>query len=126
MLETMHLAGGVGLAAPQVNVSRMLFIIDWSALEGKFDQVKDKGVVVYINPVIHSVGNETLKEEEGCLSLPGINAEVERSDELEISYQTLEGEEIKEEYEDYPVRIILHEFDHLQGVLFIDRITKRE
>jgi len=124
MIETMKVAKGVGLAAPQVAVSRMLFVVDWSLLEN--EEIKNEGVVAYINPVILSASEDKVTEVEGCLCLPEIAAEVKRSNRIELSYQTLSGEEVKKELTGYPARVIQHEFDHLQGILFIDRLSGSE
>jgi len=126
MLETMHEAGGIGLAAPQVGVSKMLFIADWSKLPDDNDPMKDAGFVVYINPAIHTASDRILMQEEGCLSLPEVTAEVPRPDSIEISYQNLDGIEEREELTDYHARVFQHEYDHLRGILFIDRIDKKE
>ncbi len=121
MIETMKAAKGVGLAAPQVAVSRMLFVVDWSLLEN--EEIRDEGVVAYINPVILSASEDKVTEVEGCLSLPEVTAEVGRSNKIELSYQTFNGKEVRKELTGYPARVIQHEFDHLQGILFIDRLS---
>jgi len=126
MLETMHAATGIGLAAPQVGVSKMFFIVDWSQLSDDDDPKRNDGVVVYINPTILKISGDAASFDEGCLSLPEVTAEVVRSDHIEFTYQNLEGEEITEVLDGYPARVFQHEYDHLQGVLFIDRITASE
>lgn len=126
MLETMHEAGGIGLAAPQVGVSKMLFIADWSKLPEEDDPKRDEGFTVYINPAIHSASDRVLLLEEGCLSLPEVTAEVSRPDSVEVSYQNMDGTEVREELTGYPARVFQHEYDHLRGILFIDRIDKKE
>jgi len=121
MIDTMKATKGLGLAAPQVAVSRMLFVVDWSLLEN--EEIRNEGITVYINPVIHSASEDKVTEVEGCLCLPEIAAGVKRSNRVELSYQTLSGEEVRKELIGYPARVIQHEFDHLQGILYIDRLS---
>ncbi len=126
MIDTLHAAKGLGLASPQVGVSRMLFIVDWSMLDESDGEKDDDGVEVYINPALKKVAEKTASGEEGCLSLPGITATVERIDQVEISYQNLDGEEVEKVLDGFPARVVQHECDHLMGILFIDRISTRE
>ena len=126
MLETLHDADGLGLAAPQVGVSKMLFIVDWSLLDETGSEGNDEGVDIYINPVLRKVDEETDSGDEGCLSLPGVTATVERIDQIEISYQNLDGEDVEIVLKGLPARVVQHEYDHLAGILFIDRISARE
>lgn len=117
MIETMRAASGVGLAAPQVGISRQLFVIDWGAIE------PDSEGVAYINPeIIEKAGNNVSKQ-EGCLSVPKVWADVTRPDKVMVRYQNIEGELVEETLIGLPARVFQHEFDHLQGVLFIDRVT---
>ncbi|NQU06285.1 MAG: peptide deformylase [Calditrichaeota bacterium] len=126
MLETMHSATGIGLAAPQVGVSKMFFIVDWSQLSDDDDPKSDDGFQVYINPTVQKVNGNVTGLDEGCLSLPEVTAEVPRADHIEFTYQNLEGEEVTEELDGYPARVFQHEYDHLLGILFIDRIAASE
>jgi len=111
MAETMWRQVGIGLAAPQVGVSLRIFVMD----DGK------RGARAVVNPVVTERGG-VVKEEEGCLSLPGIFAEVERSKWLRIEALDGEGEPIAFEAQGLQAKIIQHELDHLDGVLFIDRL----
>jgi peptide deformylase len=118
MVETMREAPGVGLAAPQVGVLERIFV--WEVGD-------DFGVVV--NPRIVSESEELVEEEEGCLSLPGIAFDVVRASEVRVEGLDLEGEKLSLEGEDLLARVCQHEIDHLDGVLFIDRLAselKRE
>jgi len=118
MEETMAAAGGVGLSAPQVGESIMLFVIDWGVINGE-----ERGDYhTYINPEIIERGGEPVTMQEGCLSLPEAWADVTRPDWIKARYQTVEGEEVHEKLDGYPSRVFQHEFDHLVGVLFIDRL----
>jgi len=109
------------LAAPQVGESKMLFLIDWMHLVEE-----DGGIKPYINPEVVETGDSTTVEKEGCLSLPEIWAEVRRADRIKVRYTTLEGVEVAEELTGMPARVFLHEYDHLLGILFIDRISRSE
>ena len=111
MAETMWHQVGIGLAAPQIGVSLRIFVMD----DGK------RGARAIINPVVTERGG-VVKEEEGCLSLPGIFAEVERSKSLRIEGLDGEGQPVSFEAQGLQAKIIQHELDHLDGVLFIDRL----
>ncbi|PLV57170.1 peptide deformylase [Thermotoga sp. SG1] len=111
MIETMYHYDGVGLAAPQVGISQRFFVMDVG-----------NGPVAVINPEILEASSETEIAEEGCLSFPEIFVEIERSKKVKVRYQNVRGEFVEEELEGYPARVFQHEFDHLNGVLIIDRI----
>ena len=112
MKETMYDADGVGLAAPQVGVLKRLFVIDIG-----------EGPLVFINPeIIETSGSQT--DEEGCLSLPGETQEVMRPNYVRARALNEKGEQFEIEAEELLARAILHEYDHLNGTLFIDRVKK--
>jgi peptide deformylase len=111
MLETLIKRVGYGLAAPQVGVSQRLIIVD----------VEDD-LYVLANPEILEESEEQVLGVEGCLSIPGIEAEVERAKRVRVKGLTLENEEISLEAENLLARVFLHEVDHLNGVLFIDHL----
>ena len=116
MFEIMYEFRGVGLAANQVNLPIRLFIANPSG-------DKEEGPeLVFINPVINRAKG-TAEAEEGCLSLPGINAHVRRNKSLVVNAYDLNGNEINAEVDGFMGRIVQHEIDHLDGVLFIDRLT---
>lgn len=112
MLETMYEADGVGLAAPQVGILKRLFVID----------IGD-GPLVFINPEIIETSGKQI-DEEGCLSLPGKMEEVMRPNYVRARALNEKGEEFEIEAEELLARAILHEYDHLNGTLFIDRVDK--
>ena len=119
MFDTMHTADGIGLAANQVGVLKRIIVIDISCVE-EFNDIKP---VALINPeVIYEEGKCTM--EEGCLSVPDIRAEVERSKIIRIRYKDTNFEDVEIEATDLLARVILHEYDHLNGVLFIDYVPK--
>lgn len=115
MIETMRINEGIGLAAPQVNVLSRLFVIDRKLINEEWE------AQAYINPeILDTQGLDTY--EEGCLSIPGIRAEVDRPFKIWVKYQTIDGKVIEEELEGLLARVFQHEYDHLDGILFIDRI----
>ena len=116
MIDTMRANEGIGLAAPQVNVLQRMFVIDLEQID---ESLSPKA---YVNPrILSSSGSETM--EEGCLSIPNIRADVIRPATIEVEYQTLEGEKVKETLDGLTARVFQHELDHLNGVLFIDHIS---
>jgi len=116
MFELMYEAKGVGLAATQVDLPLRFFIVNLESDPTKADEM------IYINPVIsHAKGSE--EAEEGCLSLPGLYGPVRRPKQVRISAFNLAGEEIREDATGLLARVVQHEFDHLNGVLFTDRMT---
>lgn len=112
MKETMYDADGVGLAAPQVGILKRLFVVD----------IGD-GPLVFINPEIVETSGSQI-DEEGCLSLPGETEEVMRPNYVRARALNEKGEEFEIEAEGLLARAILHEYDHLNGTLFIDRVKK--
>lgn len=116
MFETMREARGVGLAAPQVNVSKRLFVMDCSGGEDPSQKI------ALINPEIVRVEGDQYGE-EGCLSFPGIYTKVERSMRAIVRAQDVEGKLFELDADDLPARCILHETDHCDGIVFLDRMT---
>ena len=131
MFETMYRAKGVGLAAPQIGKNIRLFIVDGSPFaekeEGEDDDPRALGIEnfkkVFINPIIEEEEGEEWSFQEGCLSIPKIRENVSRKSDIVISYYD-ENWELKEErYSGYAARIIQHEYDHIEGVLFTDYLS---
>lgn len=116
MFATMYDAGGVGLAAPQVFNSRRLFVMDVPDEEGKPNKI------AFINPEIVSVEGEQLGE-EGCLSFPGLFQTVQREMRVIVQAQDLKGEKFELDLKDLAARCVLHETDHCDGIVFLDRMT---
>lgn len=116
MLETMYKAPGVGLAAPQVGQSLSLIVAD----PGTKD---DPTPLILINPEITAFAGKT-GITEGCLSVPGYTAEVGRHQKIVVKAYTLDEKEVELNLEDFPAIVLQHELDHLQGILFIDRISR--
>ena len=122
MFETMYHALGVGLAAPQVGLSIRLFVVDANPF--KDDDSNAGGFKkVFINAEIISKEGDKWKFNEGCLSIPGIREDVERKDTITLRYFDEHFNEHLEVFNGMPARIIQHEYDHIDGVLFIDYVT---
>jgi peptide deformylase len=118
MLETMYDAPGVGLAAIQIGVPRRVVTMDVSKSEG------ERQPLVLINPEIVWTSEEMRVYEEGCLSIPEYYEEVERPDRIRFRYMNLQGETVEQEAGELMATCVQHEIDHLNGVLFIDHISK--
>ena len=117
MFESMYAAQGIGLAAPQVGVSKRVTVIDLSFKERPEDRI------TLINPeVVTREGKQV--EEEGCLSLPDIRAKVQRAAKVKVRAQNVDGEWFEMDGEELLARALQHEIDHLDGVLFIDRVSR--
>jgi peptide deformylase len=126
MIQTMHGADGIGLAAPQVGRSERLFVVDLSPLA---DELSGEGIelpeqpMAFINPEIVWESQEVGEFEEGCLSIPDIREYVARSETVRVRFRDRDFNEKEIEATGLFARVILHEHDHLEGVLFIDRIS---
>ncbi len=121
MFQTMHATGnGVGLAANQVGISKSLFIVDLSASEEEHRQ----SPIILINPKIEYYSDDIVEELEGCLSIPQLYEKVPRSKSILVKYYDLNEKENSLEASDFLARVIQHEFDHLQGIIFFDRISR--
>jgi peptide deformylase len=118
MFETMYDAPGIGLAAIQVGVAKRIVTMDLSKKEG------DKNPRVFVNPEIVWSSEETSVYEEGCLSIPEVHEDVERPARVKVNFLDLEGQRHEEEAEGLYATCIQHEIDHLNGILFIDHISK--
>jgi len=117
----MHAAHGIGLAAPQIGKGIRLFIVDGTTLE---DEPKLKDFKkVFVNPVMLNEDGKPWPFEEGCLSIPNIREEIERPEKIRIKYFDEDWNEHEEEFDGMKARIIQHEYDHIEGKLFIDYLT---
>ncbi len=116
MFETMYSEDGIGLSANQVGLDMSLCIVDFNLAEDKL------GKKVFINMEILEKEGECLGE-EGCLSVPDIREKVNRAKKIKIKYQDINFNEIEEEYIGFPARVLQHEYDHLHGIFFVDRLS---
>ena len=120
MFETMHDSQGIGLAGPQVHESIRLFVAGVDDPEGGMP------LVVIINPEVSPIGSKVEEDWEGCLSIPDIRGRVPRATEVRIKGFDREGRPISMTADGFPARVVQHETDHLDGVLFFDRMTSFE
>lgn len=131
MFETMYEANGVGLAAPQIDRSIRLFIVDASPFaeveEGEEPDPMAEGLKgfkkVFINPIIEDEEGEEWPFAEGCLSIPNVREDVLRKPRIKISYYDQNWKYHEDEYDGYAARIIQHEYDHIEGILFTDHLS---
>ena len=117
MIETMVEYEGIGLAAPQVHESVRLFV---AGVEGSGDDIK---ILPFVNPVIAPVGSETVEDWEGCLSIPDLRGRVSRAREIVIRALDRRGKPFEMPLKNFPARVVQHETDHLDGVLFLERMS---
>ncbi len=122
MFETMHAAEGIGLAAPQIGLAIRLVVVDLDVLSEEFPEFKDYRRV-FINAHILETSEDTDSMEEGCLSLPGIHEKVTRPTRIRVSYLDENFVEHDEWVDGYLARVMQHEFDHLEGKVFADRLS---
>ncbi|GHV88217.1 peptide deformylase [Spirochaetia bacterium] len=113
MIEALHAGKGIGLAGPQVGLSKRIFVV----------QVEGEAPRVFINPTIIGTSQDLVKYEEGCLSIPGIWAEVMRPAAVKVQAWNEKGRPFTLDAEGILARVIQHEYDHLEGMLFIDRLS---
>ena len=122
MLETMYAAAGVGLAAPQIGKAIRLFIVDCTPWGEDHPELADYRRA-FINAEIYERSEETSLFNEGCLSLPGLHEDVRRPVSIRMRYVDEKFVEHDEEFTGLPARVIQHEYDHIEGIVFTDRIS---
>lgn len=122
MFETMYEAEGVGLAAPQIGKSIRLFIVDASPFEEEEPSLKNFKRT-FINPIIVEEEGEEWAFQEGCLSIPGIREDVYRESKITVEYYNQNFELVEETFDGLAARIIQHEYDHIEGILFTDYLS---
>ena len=117
MAKVMVESNGIGLAAPQVGISKRIIVVK---------PYKETAALALINPTLKPVGKEISTYQEGCLSVPGSQADVDRPAKVYVKAQTVDGEEIEFEADEILARVLQHEVDHLKGILFIDYLSESE
>ena len=122
MIATMLERSGVGIAAPQVYISKRVIIVA-SRPNLRYPDAPEMDAVVMVNPEILEVSQATTLGEEGCLSVPNERGQVKRAQSIKVLYHTLTGEVMESTFEGFPARIVQHEIDHLNGILFVDRLS---
>ena len=120
MQVTMQERNGVGIAAPQVYLSKRIIIVA-SRPNLRYPDAPYMDEIVMLNPEILAQSEQTILGEEGCLSVPDERGNVARAENITVQYFTLEGEKVTQDFSGFPARIVQHEIDHLNGVLFVDR-----
>ena len=121
MIDTMRTAPGIGLAAPQVDVSERVIVVEYG---GEEDEAAPKKLYAMVNPELKNTSIETDVGVEGCLSVPGLLGEVERSQAVTVKGLNRRGQPMRIKAKGWLARIFQHEIDHLNGVVFTDRATK--
>ena len=119
MFETMYHADGIGLAAPQIGLSRRIVVVDLR----ERDDDDESHRVALVNPVVTWASEETAKQSEGCLSIPGLEEVVNRPVAVTVEGKDPDGNDVVIEAEDLFARALQHEIDHIDGILFVDRVT---
>ncbi len=122
MFETMYKADGVGLAGPQIGLSKRIFVIDADPISDDIPELAGFKRV-FINARIVERDGEFVSDQEGCLSLPGISEEVGRQSRVRIQYKDADFNDHDEVLEGWAARIVQHEYDHIEGILFVDHLA---
>lgn len=121
MMATMLERQGVGIAAPQVYVSKRIIIVA-SRPNLRYPDAPEMDAIVMVNPEILEASHEQVIGQEGCLSVPEQRGDVARAEQIQVRYSTLAGQSIEMVLNGFPARIVQHEVDHLNGILFVDRL----
>jgi len=123
MIDTLHDYGGIGLAAPQVGEPVRLAIVELSGGQSRYGELPRVPLTAFVNPEIEVLDPATAGYWEGCLSVPGLRGYVERPQHIRVRAHSLSGEPIEMTFQGFPATVFQHEFDHLDGTLYVDRIT---
>jgi peptide deformylase len=125
MIPTMHHAEGIGLAAPQVGVPLRIALVQVPEDSERYPDAPAQELGIYINPKVTLLDETTQGFWEGCLSVPGLRGFVDRPSKIRIDYLDRHGKEHSREAEGFLATVFQHEFDHLDGILFLDRVTDK-
>ena len=120
--DTLAVADGCGLAAPQIGVSKRVLIVDGTDMTEVYDYLKDFRRTM-INPVVVEESDETCEYNEGCLSVPGVYADVRRASKITVEYYNENLEKVREDLDRFACRMVQHEMSHLDGKLFVDNVA---
>jgi peptide deformylase len=123
MVDTLAASGGIGLAAPQIGVSLRLAIIEIAGGPSRYGELEPLPLTIFVNPEIKVLAPATQGYWEGCLSVPGLRGFVERPQHVLVTYLNLSGEKLAMELTGFLATVFQHEFDHLDGTLFVDRLS---
>lgn len=122
MFETMYASDGCGLAAPQIGRSHRIVVIDADVLKDTYPECAGRKLVL-INPTVEVLDGESVTRSEGCLSLPGLSENVDRTEHIRLDWTDEKGERHSEEMSGFLARIVQHECDHLEGKVYIDHVS---
>lgn len=125
LIKTCEKNNGVGIAAPQVSVGKRVFIV-WSHKNKRYKKIPKMKPLAVINPKIISMSSQMKKDWEGCLSIPGLRGRVNRPVSIVAEFFGRDGRKVRQKFSGFVARIFLHEFDHLNGVVFIDRADPKD
>lgn len=125
MHETLHAYGGIGLAAPQIDVGYRIAVIEIENTSTRYGEIEASPFEVYINPTITPIAEASAGYWEGCLSVPGMMGYVERPQHIRVDYIDRAGNHQSKEAHGFLATVFQHEFDHLDGVLYVDRIKDK-
>ena len=117
----MELGNGVGIAAPQIGISKQIIIVA-SRPTNRYPNAPEMPATIMCNPQLEIIDHTLIKDWEGCLSVPGVRALVPRYQAIRVRFQDREGNSQQTDLQDFPARVFQHEFDHLQGLVYLDRI----
>ncbi len=123
MFHTMYNSNGVGLAAPQIGKAARLFVVDADPMTEELEDEEDLGAMVFINPEIKATSGEEIKMEEGCLSIPDVRDDIARPELVEVTYKDRNFIQQTQLFKGFVSRVVQHEIDHLNGVLFVDYLS---
>ena len=126
MRETLHAYGGIGLAAPQIDVGYRIAVIEIENTSTRYGEVEKAPFEVYVNPVIEVIEPGEAGYWEGCLSVPGMMGYVERPQHIRVNYLDGAGQPASREAHGFLATVFQHEFDHLDGILYVDRIEDKQ
>lgn len=124
--DTMEAYAGLGISAPQVGKSLAIFLVRYPIEDSDSHRYERAPLKVYINPRLSDPSQETWIHEEGCLSIPKVYEDVKRPLEITITALDIDGKEFTEKLSGWPARVVMHENDHINGVLFVDRISEKK
>ncbi len=123
MIDTLHDYGGIGLAAPQIAEPLRLAIVELPGGPSRYGDIPELPLTVFVNPVIDVLDEAAAGYWEGCLSVPGLRGFVERPQHIRVRALDLDGQALEMTFQGFPATVFQHEFDHLDGRLYVDRIT---
>ena len=123
MIDTLHDYGGIGLAAPQINEGIRVAIIELPEGATRYGDTARVPLTIFVNPKLTTLGDDTAGFWEGCLSVPGLRGYVERPQHVKVEYTDMQGHGHEIEMKGFAATVVQHEFDHLDGRLYIDHIT---